>query len=262
MDQSLVALYVTSRGLSSSPIPYGEKTFQIDFDFVDHRLLIRVSDGALRTLELRPRSVASFYTELLARLQELGLEVKISRKPNEVIDPIPFDEDLEHASYDAEYAHRFWLTLVQSARVFQKFRARFIGKCSPVHFFWGACDLAVTRFSGRRAPMHAGGMPNLPDRVVRDAYSHEVSSCGFWPGGGTTPYPLYFAYAYPEPEGFRAATELPSAASYDSTLGEFILPYEELRRSSVPDSVLLDFLQGTYEVAANLGAWDRSQLEY
>jgi len=187
--------------------------------------------------------------------------VRIVRKPNEVADPIAFDEDERHASYDPDYANRFWRVLLQSDRVFKRFRARFIGKCSPVHFFWGAPDLAVTRFSGRVAPEHPGGIPGLPDRVTRDAYSHEVSSCGFWPGGGAIAYPAFYSYAYPEPPGFAEARVEPGAAFYSPAFREWVLPYDAVRMSAAPDEVLLAFLQTTYDAAANLAAWDRTSLE-
>ena len=256
-----VTLYPTARGLTTSPMPCGKRTFQIDFDFIDHRLLINTSDGTIKMMALRPRSVADFYEELFSILQQLGLAVSIHKTPNEVVDAIPFDQDQVHASYDAEYANRFWRALVQADRVFKKFRAGFIGKCSPVHFFWGSCDLAVTRFSGRTAPEHPGGIPNCPDWVTREAYSHELSSCGFWPGGGALPYPVFYAYAYPEPAGFRSALGRPGSAFYDSTFHEFVLPYEEGRQAASPDAVLLAFLQGSYDAAADLGKWDRSALE-
>ena len=256
-----VTLYLTARGLTTSPLWHGARTFQIDFDFIDHRLLIQSGEGAVRTIALRPRPVADFYRELFATLRELGLEVKIHPTPNELEDAIPLDTDREHASYDAEYANRFWRVLVQSDRIFTAFRGRFIGKCSPVHFFWGSCDLAVTRFSGRRAPQHPGGVPHLPDDVAREAYSHEVSSCGFWPGGGPVPFPAYYSYAYPTPDGFGAAPVRPSAAFFSRDLGEFVLPYDEVRRAPSPDAVLLEFLQSTYEAAAELGRWDRAALE-
>ena len=255
------ALYVTARGLTTSPIPYGMRTFQIDFDFIDHQLLINTSDGAVKAIALRPRSVADFYQELFSAMRQLGFAVTISTTPNEVVDATPFDQDHVHASYDAEYANRFWRALVQAARVFQQFRARFIGKCSPVHFFWGSFDLAVTRFSGRPAPEHPGGVPNCPDWVTREAYSHELSSCGFWPGGGALPYPLFYAYAYPEPKGFSAAPVHPDSAFYDATLREFILPYDEVRQAPSPDAMLLEFLQSSYEAAADLGKWDSLALE-
>lgn len=256
-----VTLYVTSRGLTTSPIPHGARTFQIDFDFIDHRLLIQTSDGAIKTVALQPRSVADFYEELLANLTELGLDVKIHTTPNEVADAIPFERDHDHASYDAEYANRFWHALVQIDRVFKEFRGGFIGKCSPVHFFWGSFDLAVTRFSGRPAPEHPGGVPNLPDWIAREAYSHEVSSCGFWPGGGPVPYPVFYAYAYPEPSGYSAMRLRPDGAAYNAAFREFILSYDDVRLAESPDAVLLDFLQSSSDAAANLGAWDRAALE-
>jgi hypothetical protein len=256
-----VTLYATARGLTTSPIPHGARAFQIDFDFIDHRLLIQTNDGAVKTMALQPRSVADFYQELFSNLHQLGLDVKIRTTPNEIVDAIPFDKDHVHASYDAEYANRFWRALVQADRVLKKFRAGFIGKCSPVHFFWGSFDLAVTRFSGRKAPEHPGGAPNCPDWVMREAYSHELSSCGFWPGGGPVPYPVFYAYAYPEPPGFGTAPVRPGNAIYDAAMREFLLPYDEVRRAQSPDAVLLEFLQSSYEAAANLGRWDRSALE-
>ncbi len=256
-----VTLYVTPRGLTTSPIPYGSRVFEISFDFIDHRLLIQTGEGRVSVVPLRPQSVASFYSRVRAELDSLGLHVTINARPNEVADPIPFDRDEQHASYDPEYANRFWRILVQSDRVFQRFRARFIGKCSPVHFFWGAPDLAVTRFSGRPAPEHPGGVPNLPDRVTRDAYSHEVSSAGFWSGGGAVPYPVFYSYAYPEPSGFAEARVEPDAAVYNKDFREFILPYDTVRGATSPDETLLRFLQTTYEAAANLGRWDRRALE-
>ncbi len=256
-----VALYVTSRGLTTSPIPYGTRTFQIDFDFIDHRLLIGASDGATRSMLLEPRSVADFYAELLGHLRELDLPVQIHTKPNEVAEPIPFAEDDVHASYDAEYANRFWRILIQLDQVFKDFRTRFLGKCSPVHFFWGSFDLAVTRFSGRRAPEHPGGIPNLPDWVAKEAYSHEVSSAGFWPGGDPLPLPVVYSYAYAEPDGFRTAQARPDAASFHEGMGEFLLPYENMRLAASPETVLLEFLQSTYEAAADCGQWDRAALD-
>jgi hypothetical protein len=254
-------LYVTARGLTTSPIPYGSRVFELAFDFMEHRVVIQTADGGTRAVALRPQSVASFYAVLWEELAKLGLDIRISASPNEVADPIPFAEDEKHAAYDADYANRFWRVLVQSDRVFKQFRARFTGKCSPVHFFWGAPDLAVTRFSGRVAPEHPGGIPNLPDRVTRDAYSHEVSSCGFWPGGGAIPYPAFYSYAYPEPPGFAEARVEPGAAFYSKAFREFVLPYDAVRTSAAPDDVLLAFLQTTYETAANLGGWDRASLE-
>lgn len=256
-----VTLYVTARGLTTSPIPYGARTFQIDFDFVDHRLLIQTGDRPIAALDLKPRSVADFHRDLMAKMKALGLEVRINGKPSEIPDAIPFEEDQTHAAYDPEYANRFWHVLAQSDRVFKEFRARFIGKCSPVHYFWGACDLAVTRFSGRPAPKHPGGIPNLPDWITREAYSHEVSSCGFWPGGGPLPYPLFYSYAYPEPAGFASATVRPASASYSPDLREFVFPYDEVRKAKDPDAALLEFLQSTYDAAADLGRWDRQALD-
>lgn len=256
-----VTLYVTARGLTTSPIPHGLRTFQIDFDFIAHRLVIEASDGGIGGFALAPQSVATFYGRLMDEMDKLGLHVDVHRLPNEIEDPIRFDKDEVHRSYDPEYAQRFWRVLVQADRVFKEFRARFIGKCSPVHLFWGAADLAVTRFSGRRAPEHPGGIPNLPDWVTREAYSHEVSSCGFWPGGGAIPYAAFYSYAYPAPEGFSNATIQPGAAFYSTDLGEFILPYDAVRESESPDRTLLDFLQSTYEAAADLAEWDRGSLE-
>jgi hypothetical protein len=256
-----VTLYVTARGLTTSPIPYGDRTFEIDFDFVDHRLDVRSSDGRAAGFALEPQTVAAFYARLQERMAALDLRVKIYAKPNEVEDPIPFADDIVHRSYDPEYANRFWRVLVQAERVFTVYRARFIGKCSPVHLFWGAPDIAVTRFSGRPAPEHPGGVPHLPDWVVREAYSHEVSSCGFWAGGGAIAYPAFYSYAYPEPAGFAQAPVKPAAAFYSSDLREFILAYDAVRQSADPDATLLDFLQTTYEAAANLAAWDRPALE-
>jgi Family of unknown function (DUF5996) len=257
-----VTLYVTPRGLTTSPIPYGARTFEIDFDFIAHRLLIRASDGGTADFALEPQTVAAFYRRLMDEMAKLDLHVDICKKPNEVPDPIRFDQDETHRAYDREYANRFWRILVQTDRVLKAFRSRFIGKCSPVHLFWGALDLAVTRFSGRRAPQHPGGVPNLPDAVTREAYSHEVSSCGFWPGGGAVAYPAFYSYAYPEPAGFSTASVGPAPAAFYSTeLREFILPYDVVRQSESPDQTLLEFAQTTYEAAANLANWDRRTLE-
>jgi len=256
-----VTLYVTARGLTTSPVPYGSSTFEIDFDFVDHQLIVQVSDGRAARIPLQPQSTAAFYGRLMEEMRRLGLSVQIHCKPNEVLDPIRFDEDQVHCSYDAQYANRFWRILVQADRVFKEFRSRFAGKCSPVHFFWGGPDLAVTRFSGRQAPEHPGGIPNMPDWITREAYSHEVSSCGFWPGGGAVPYPAFYSYAYPEPPGFSAAPVQPGEAFYSSELREFILPYDAVRQADAPDRVLLEFLQTTYEAAADLGQWNRGSLE-
>jgi Family of unknown function (DUF5996) len=256
-----VTLYVTSRGLTTSPIPYGSRTFEILFDFVDHELTVRSSDGRLGRFPLQPQSVATFYRRLMDEMRQLDLDVRINRKPNEIPDGIPFDRDEVHAAYDRDYANRFWRILAQADRVFDVFRARFIGKCSPVHFFWGAPDLAVTRFSGRRAPLHPGGIPNLPDRVTQEAYSHEVSSAGFWAGGGPVAYPAFYSYAYPEPSGFSQATIEPAEAFYHPEAREFILPYDAVRQTESPDDTLLAFLQTTYDAAANLAQWDRQALE-
>ncbi len=256
-----VTLYVTARGLTTSPIPYGTRTFQIDFDFLDHELKISSSDGRFSGFSLEPQSVAGFYARLMRSMASLDLNVQIKRKPNEIMDAIRFDMDEIHRSYDRDHVNRYWRILVQSARVMTAFRARFIGKCSPVHYFWGAPDLAVTRFSGRAAPPHRGGIPNCPDWVMREAYSHEVSSCGFWPGGGPVPYPAFYSYSYPEPAGFAEARVKPGAAFYSRELGEFILPYDAVRVSDSPDETLLDFLQTTYDAAADFGKWDRKSLE-
>ncbi len=257
-----VTLYVTARGLTTSPIPYETRTFEMDFDFIDHRLVIQSSDGREGGFALEPQSVATFYRRLFDEMGKLDLNVSINRIPSDLPNPIPFDENEVNHEYDSEYANRFWKVLVQSDRVFRTFRARFAGKCSPVHFFWGAGDLAVTRFSGRPAPEHPGGVPNLPDWVTREAYSREVSSCGFWPGGGSVPYPAFYSYAYPEPAGFAEAPVQPGAAFYDKTLREFILPYDSVRGSESPDETLLSFLQTTYEAAANSAKWDREALEF
>lgn len=256
-----VTLHVTAKGLTTLPIPYGDRTFQIDFDFVHHLLTVQSSDGRIGHFKLEPQSVATFYSRLMDQMAKLDLHVRIHRKPNEVADAIPFDRDESHAAYDREYANRYWRALVQADRVLTEFRARFAGKCSPVHYFWGAPDLAVTRFSGRRAPEHPGGIPNLPDTVTREAYSHEVSSCGFWAGGGPVPYAAFYSYAYPEPAGFSAAPVKPDAAFYSADLREFILPYDRVRQAADPDTTLLEFLQTTYEAAANLAKWDRAALE-
>jgi hypothetical protein len=256
-----VALYVTARGLTTSPIPDGARSFQIDFDFIDHVLRTAASDGQQRQLPLAAQSVAAFYAAVLAALADLGIDVTIDDRPNEMPDPIRFGEDHVHSAYDPDAAHRFWQVLRQADRVFGKFRTGFLGKSSPVHFFWGSFDLAVTRFSGRRAPRHPGGVPNLPDIVAQEAYSHEVSSAGFWPGGGGIDYPAIYSYTYPEPAGFRTAPVKPAAAFFSDQLGEFILPYGAVRSAPDPDGALLDFLRSTYEAAANAAKWDREALE-
>jgi len=254
-------LYVTSRGLTTSPIPHGDRIFQIDLDLIDHRLAVTASDGRRGGFPLEPQTVAVFYRRLMDELNRLDLPVRIVARPNEVPEAIPFPRDDVHADYDPEAAHRYWQTMVQVERVMGWFRARFIGKCSPIHLFWGAMDLAVTRFSGRSAPPHPGGVPNLPDRVTREAYSHEVSSCGFWTGTPPVDYPAFYAYAYPEPPGFADARVRPDGAFYSTDFREFILPYDRVRESSAPDEALLEFLQSTYEAAADLARWDRTALE-
>jgi hypothetical protein len=256
-----VTLYVTSRGLSTSPIPAGARDFEIEFDFIDHVLKIATSDGTTRQFALAGHSVASFYARIMAELAELGIHVTINEMPNELPDPIQFSQDTQHASYDPDAVRRFFQILVNTDRVFKQFRTGFIGKASPVHFFWGSFDLAVTRFSGRTAPRHPGGVPHLPDAVAWEAYSHEVSSAGFWPGGGAIDYPAFYSYAYPEPAGFRATKVRPDAAFFSEALSEFILPYDAVRTATDPDRALLDFLQSTYEAAANAAKWDRDALE-
>jgi hypothetical protein len=256
-----VTLYVTSRGLTTSPIPHGAHTFEIQFDFIDHQLLIDKNDGARRTIQLKPQSVAEFYRIVMKTLTDLELPVTIYTTPNEIENPIPFDQDEEHRSYDREYVNRFWRVLVQSDRVFKEFRSRFCGKCSPVHFFWGSFDLAVTRFSGRPAPPHPGGVPHLPDEITREAYSQEVSSLGFWPGNAAAPTPIFYSYAYPEPAGFAETKIQPDAAIYQSKLREFILPYDAVSTVEKPDEVLLNFAQSAYDAASKLGKWDRAALE-
>lgn len=256
-----VTLYVTARGLTTSTIPYGDRTFQIDFDFIDHMLVVRTAEGDVRTLPLVPQSVAVFYRALMAALASLNINVHIWPMPIEVPNPIRFDEDEVHHAYDAEYARRLWRILVQSDRLFKQFSCRFVGKYSPAHFFWGSFDLAVTRFSGRRAPVHPGGSPLVADFVTREAYSHEVSSCGFWPGGGAVPEPAFYAYAYPEPAGFKVARVEPPQAFYSRELGEFILRYDDMRAAARPDEALLAFADSTYAAAADLGGWPRADLE-
>ena len=256
-----VPLYVAAHGLTTSPIPYGTRAFAIDFDFTDHRLHIAASSGERCSFCLKPMSVAEFYRKMMRGLGELDIEPRIWPMPVELPDPIqPFPENETQASYDSEAVGRFWRALLQIDRVFTLFRDRFIGKVSPVHFFWGAFDLAVTRFSGRTAPKHPGGAPNCADWVMEEAYSHEVSSAGFWPGAGLGEAAFY-AYAYPEPDGFSEYFVRPEAAYYHKELGEFILPYEAVRTADAPDTVLLDFLQRTYEAAADLAGWDRNALE-
>src|SRR5665213_1092533 len=256
-----VALYVTARGLTTSPIPDGTRTFQIDFDFIDHDLRISTSDGARRRFALVGQSVASFYAAVMAALAELGIQIAIDEMPSELPEPVRFSLDRKHASYDPDAVQRFLQILVNVDRVFKQFRTGFLGKASPVHFFWGSFDLAVTRFSGRRAPRHPGGIPNLSDAVACEAYSHEESSAGFWPGSGAIDYPAFYSYVYPEPAGYRAIKARPDAAFFGEALGEFILPYDAVRTAADPDRTLLDFLQSTYDAAANAAKWDRDALE-
>ncbi len=253
-------LYVTQRGLTTGAMPYGDRTFAIDFDFVDHRLLITTSQGEGRTLALAPRAVADFYREVMDALRSLRLDVRIWTTPVEVPEPIPFEDDRVHAAYDADAAHRFWRILLQSDRVMKAFRGRFLGKSSPVHFFWGSFDLAITRFSGRAAPPFTGAAPNVGAHVMHEAYSHEVSSCGYWPGPPGEEG-VFYTYAYPEPPGFRDTPITPDGARWDSDLGEFVLPYELVRAAPDPDALLLEFLRSTYEAAAAAAGWDRAALE-
>jgi hypothetical protein len=255
------AFYVTSRGLTTSLIPHRGGEFQIDLDLEDHRLEITTTSGHRGGFALEPQTVAAFYRRLMDELVRLNLPVRIVARPNEVPDAIPFPADDVHREYDPDAANRFWRMVVDAHRVMLQFRARFIGKCSPIHLFWGAMDLAVSRFSGRVAPPHPGGIPNLPDRVTREAYSHEVSSCGFWAGTPPVDYPAFYAYAYPEPPGFSEAPVRPDGAFYSADFREFILPYARVRESRNPDGTLLEFLESTYEAAAGLGRWDRAALE-
>lgn len=255
-----VTLGVTARGLSTGLIPHGAVDFEMEFDFIAGTLVIRVSDGGERRVALRPGAVADFYAQVMAALAALGVACRIDRTPDEMTEATPFPEDRRHRLYDPEVARDYWRALVQVDRVFNRFRTRFLGKCSPVQLFWGAFDLAVTRFSGRRAPLHPGGVPNLPDDVTREAYSHEVSSAGFWPGDPGRE-PSFYAYAYPAPPGFDQATVAPAEAHWDAALGEFILPYEAVRTAADPDAALSAFLQTSYEAAADLGGWDRAALE-
>ena len=253
-----VTLYVSPRGLTTSLMPYQSEGFDIQFDFIDHMLAINTTSGSSRHVDLQPMPVAEFHHKIFGALDELGIQAKISAGPNEVDPAVPFAEDHEHASYDAEAVHLFWRQLLQANRVMSQFRSRYVGKSSPVHFFWGAMDLACTRFSGRPAPKHPGGAPNLGDWVMVEGYSRELSSCGFWPGGQEGGF---YAYAYPEPDGFSDRQVTPDAAYYDSDEGEFILPYEAIRTAADPDRTVLDFLQTSYEAAADLANWDRDALE-
>ena len=255
-----VTLYVTARGLGTSPIPLGGEILEIDFDFIAHRLIARTSRGEEASLALEPQPVAEFYRRIMSLLNGLGVTVAIDEMPNEMAGAIRFSEDRIHASYDAAAVHRFWRALVQIDRIFKLFRSGFLGKASPVHFFWGSFDLAATRFSGRTAPKHPGGVPGLPDAVACEAYSHEECSAGFWPGNDAFPRAAFYSYAYPEPAGFRGRPVTPGA-HFDATLGEFILPYETVRTAADPDALLLDFLSTTYAAAADTGSWDRAALE-
>ena len=255
-----VTLYPTARGLTTSPIPDGDRIFEIRFDFIDHELRLLTNEGGIRRIPLKSQSVAAFYRAVMEALHELGVTVTINTTPNEIADPIPFERDDKHATYDPEYANRFWRVLLQSHRVFTEFRSGFCGKCSPVHFFWGSFDLAVTRFSGRRAPPHPGGVPHLPDAITREAYSQEVSSLGFWPGNDQMPTALFYSYAYPEPKGFAEARVRPATASYNPQLREFVLGYDDVRRASLPDQPILEFAQSTYDAASTLAKWDREAL--
>jgi hypothetical protein len=258
-----VTLYLTARGLGTSPIPYRERTFEIEFDFLDHRLLMRTSDASTQSIPLAPRSVADFYREYIDMLEALGVKTKIWPVPVEIADTTPFTADRVHASYDADAAQRCWRILTHTDRVLKQFRGRFLGKSSPSHFWWGSFDLSCTRFSGRRAPPHPGGIPNCPDYVTREAYSHECISAGWWPGsvGGPVAEPAFYAYAYPEPAGCSDAPVRPPAATYHPTMREWILPYEAVRAARDPEGALLEFLQSTYEAAAERGGWDRTGLE-
>src|SRR6266436_5384971 len=251
-----VTLYVTPRGLTTSAIPYQRVTFEVTFDFIEHTLFIRTSEGTTKALPLIPRSVAAFYREFMDCLHALGIEVTINPLPSEVQDPIRCDVDEVHASYDPVYAQRFWRILVQTDAVLQRYRSPFLGKSSPVHFFWGSFDLALTRFSGRRAPERPGA-----DRMTREAYSHEVISCGFWPGNDSFPVPAFYSYTYPEPPGLKEASICPDQAFYSPELSIFILRYDDVRNSGEPEKTLMDFLQSTYEAGANLAHWDREALE-
>ncbi|WP_373538889.1 DUF5996 family protein [Chamaesiphon sp.] len=254
-------LYVTPRGLTTGTIPYKTRTFEIRFDFTLSQLCIEASDGATQKIDLVTRSVSEFYDAVMAALKAVDIEVSIWTMPQEIADPIPFDRDDRLFAYDPDSAHRFWQILVQVDRIMTIFRADFIGKSSPVHFFWGSFDLAVTRFSGRTAPQHPGGVPGMADWVTREAYSHEVISCGFWAGGGEVTEPVFYAYAYPEPERFSTYPIQPPEAFYHPQMHEFMLPYAAVRQAADPDAMLLTFFQSTYEAAANLGNWDRSALE-
>jgi hypothetical protein len=256
-----VTLRVTARGLATPLISTATHDFQIELDFIDHTLWVRTADGHIRQVMLRPVSVAEFFADVMIALDELGIRVAIGEMPSEIPDAFPFSEDRVHGSYDPEYAYRFWRVLLCAQAVFTRFRTSFLGKASPVHFFWGSFDLAVTRFSGRRAPPHPGGIPHLSDAVTREAYSHEVSSAGFWPGGGPIDDAAFYSYAYPAPEGLASARVRPPQAFFSKELGEFLLPYDAVRTARDPDAALMEFLQSTYEAAADAAKWDRANLE-
>jgi len=256
-----VPLYVNARGLTTSLIAHGDRAFDLSFDFIDSVLVVRTSEGVERRVALEPQPVADFHERVMAALDDVAMPVRIDDMPNEIEGAIRFSEDRTHCAYDAGYAQRFWRVLLQVDRVLSLFRTGFIGKSSPVHFFWGSFDIAVTRFSGRTAPPHPGHIPNLPDAVAREAYSHEVSSCGFWPGGGGLDDAAFYSYTYPAPDGFAKAKVRPAQAYFHPTLAEFVLPYDAVRTASDPDSTLLAFLTSTYEAAADLARWDRATLE-
>jgi hypothetical protein len=256
-----VTLMVDPTGLTSGNIPDKKQDFQLDLDLIDHQLLIKTSKGLTKKFSLINLSVAEFYKKIISSLGELNINVKINPIPSEIENAIPFDKDTEHTVYDADAANNLHTALLRISDVFTKFRSKYIGKNSPVHFFWGGFDLAVSRFSGRTAPKHPGGIPNLPDRVAEEAYSHEVSSCGFWTGNELVPYPAFYSYIYPEPAGFDAVNVKPEDAFYHKELREFILPYELVIKSDNPENTLLEFMQSTYESAANLAKWDRKSLE-
>jgi hypothetical protein len=255
-----VPLYVSSRGLTTSAIPYGDRAFQLDFDFVDHRLVVTDGRPGAFVLDLRPQSVAAFYRELMGGLRGRGIDVRIHPRPVELVEAIPFAEDEVHTSYEPRHAELFWRGLVHADRTLKEFRTRFVGKASPVHFFWGSFDLAATRFSGRAAPTHPGGMPNCPDWVQVEAYSQQVSSAGWWPLS-EEPGPAFYAYPYPEPDGYREELVRPVDAYFDPRWGEFLLPYDAVRAAADPDAIVLEFFQSTYEAAATLAGWDRPALE-
>jgi hypothetical protein len=256
-----VPLYLTARGLGTSSIPCGDRILQVDFDLIAEWVVLATSDGRVRTIPLAAGTIASFHAAVLTALADLGVTVSIDPKPSEMPEALPFADDHAERPYDAEAARRFWRALIQAARVFGQFRTGFLGKASPTHFFWGSFDLASTRFSGRVAPRHPGGLPGLPDAVTCEAYSHEEASIGFWPGGDAYPQAAFYAYAYPAPAGYAEASVEPAAAAYDAVMGEFLLPYDAVRTAADPDAALLAFCRSTYDAAADLGGWDRAALE-